>query len=402
MRVLFTTRGSAGHLLPLVPFANACRHAGHDVLVAAQAQHRAHVERAGLPYAPVGDPPPQEWGPLMEQIVRMPFEDANARMIGEFFADIDSRAALPALRAAVAEFGPDVIVRESWEYASTLVADLHAIPIVRIGLGLAAVEQQSVELAAPAVDALRRANGLPADPTGRRLRDTPYLTMMPAPLDEGAAAAPALTHRFAIEVAVTAAPPPLDAWFHGAGDPLVLVSFGSVAAGEHLPFYPHLYRAAIDALAPLPVRVLVTIGAARDLTALGPLPANVHVEEWVAQDAVLPQTAAAVIHGGYGSTLGALRHGVPLAVLPLFSSDQFANARAVERAGAGIAVGANDDGRPVLAPPRPELVAQLGPAVEALLGEPSYARVARDIAAAAAALPAVDAAVDVIATAYAT
>jgi UDP:flavonoid glycosyltransferase YjiC (YdhE family) len=93
---------------------------------------------------------------------------------------------------------------------------------------------------------------------------------------------------------------------------------------------------------------------------------------------------------------------VPLAVLPLFSSDQFANARAVERAGAGIAVGANDDGRPVLAPPRPELVAQLGPAVEALLGEPSYARVARDIAAAAAALPAVDAAVDVIATAYAT
>ena len=36
MRVLFTTRGSAGHLGPLVPYAAACRSAGHDVLVAAQ------------------------------------------------------------------------------------------------------------------------------------------------------------------------------------------------------------------------------------------------------------------------------------------------------------------------------------------------------------------------------
>ena len=341
MRVLFTTRGSAGHLLPLVPFANACRRAGLDVLVAAQAQNRVHVERTGLPYAPVGDPPPEEWVPLTEEIARLPFEEANARMIGGFFADIDTRAALPALRATVADFRPDVIVRETWEFGSTLVADRHGIPVVRVGLGLTAVEQMSLELAAPAVDALRSANGLPADPAGDRLLDTPCLTMMSAALDDGAAIARGRTHRFAPEVVRTAAPPPLDAWLDGDRDPLVLVSFGSVAAGAHMPFYPAVYRAAIDALAPLGVRVLVTLGAARDRAALGPLPANVHVEEWVAQDAVLPLTAVAVIHGGYGSTLGALRHGVPLAVLPLFSYDQFANAGAVARAGAGIALGAD-------------------------------------------------------------
>ena len=88
------------------------------------------------------------------------------------------------------------------------------------------------------------------------------------------------------------------------------------------------------------MRVLLTIGDRRDPAELGPLPANVHVEEWVAQDAVAPHAAAIVGHGGHGTTLGALAHGVPLVVVPLFSIDQWANAAAVERAGAGVALDA--------------------------------------------------------------
>jgi UDP:flavonoid glycosyltransferase YjiC (YdhE family) len=64
MRVLFTTRGSAGHLGPLVPYATACRRAGHDVLVAAQDRFEANVSRTGLPFAPLGAPPDEEWMPL--------------------------------------------------------------------------------------------------------------------------------------------------------------------------------------------------------------------------------------------------------------------------------------------------------------------------------------------------
>jgi UDP:flavonoid glycosyltransferase YjiC (YdhE family) len=52
-----TTRGSAGHVLPLAPFGHACLRAGHEVLVAAQHQHQANVERAGLAFSPVADPP---------------------------------------------------------------------------------------------------------------------------------------------------------------------------------------------------------------------------------------------------------------------------------------------------------------------------------------------------------
>src|SRR5215210_1027689 len=57
MRVLLTTRGSAGHLLPLVPFGQACVRLGHEVLVAAQRQNEAHVERTGLRFSPVANPP---------------------------------------------------------------------------------------------------------------------------------------------------------------------------------------------------------------------------------------------------------------------------------------------------------------------------------------------------------
>jgi UDP:flavonoid glycosyltransferase YjiC (YdhE family) len=57
--------------------------------------------------------------------------------------------------------------------------------------------------------------------------------------------------------------------------------------------------------------------------------------------------AAVVCHGGYGSTLGALRHGVPLVVMPLFSSDQWVNAAAVARAGAGRIADASDTLPPV-------------------------------------------------------
>jgi UDP:flavonoid glycosyltransferase YjiC (YdhE family) len=400
MRVLLTTRGSAGHLLPLAPVGQACLRAGHEVLVAAQRQHEANVARTGLPFAPVADPPADEWMALMAQFAELSVEQANAAMIGEFFAGIDVRAALPGLRAIVADFKPDVIVRESWEFASTLVAELHGIPLVRVGLGLGAVEELSIRLAAPAVDDQRAALGLPPDPTGARLRDTPYLTMVPAPLDDPGAVLPALTHRFASPAPAAEEPPPLAAWWPGNDDPLVLLSFGSVTAGAHLPYFPALYRAAIAALAPLRARLLVTIGDPRDPAELGELPGNVHVERWVAQDAVAPHLAAMVCHGGYGSTLGALRHGVPLVVMPLFSTDQWANAAAVARAGAGIALDAERATRRVVALPNAATLARLRPAVERVLGEPSHRREAQRIGAAARALAPVDAAVEVVYATY--
>jgi UDP:flavonoid glycosyltransferase YjiC (YdhE family) len=394
VRVLLTSRGSSGHVTPLAPFGHACLRAGHEVLVAAQGQRRAEVQRTGLQFSPLGDPPPEEWMPLMGRFAQMSFDESNAAMIGEFFARIDTTAMLPGLRTLVEDWRPDVIVRESWEFASTIVAELHGIPLARVALGLVAVEEVSIETVAAAIDDARRAVGLPADPAGDRLRDTPYLTMVPEPLEDPEIAAPASTHRFSPGPPEPASP--LPDWWPGNDDPLVYVTFGSVAAGGHLPYYPALYRAAIDALAPLPARILITIGEDRPVEELEPLPANVHVERWVPHDAVAPHAAAIVCHGGHGSTIGSLRRGVPLVVLPLFSMDQRANAAAVARSGAGVALDADLAVRGALQLPSEQTLGALGPAVARVLDDASYRDAARRIAESASALPPVDAAVEVL------
>ena len=69
--------------------------------------------------------------------------------------------------------------------------------------------------------------------------------------------------------------------------------------------------------------------------AVGPQPANVRVEEFVAQTEVLPEADVVVCHGGSGSVVGALACGVPLLVLPM-GADQMDNAARVAALGVGV------------------------------------------------------------------
>jgi UDP:flavonoid glycosyltransferase YjiC (YdhE family) len=395
MRVLFTTRGSSGHVGPLAPFAHACLRAGYEILVSAQRQFEGNVTRSGLPFSPVGEPGRDEWMPLMASFAKLDIDTANQVMISQFFAGLDLRAELPALRALVESWRPDVIVRESWEFGSTLVAELHQVPVVRVGLGLAEMEESSIRLAAAEVDKARGEEGLPSDPEGERLADAVYMTTIPAELEDPNVTAPARTSRFRFEVAAGAEE--LLDWWPGNPDPLVYLSFGSVAAGAHLPYYPALYRSAIEALSPLPIRLLVTVGdAAREIGELGRVPPNVHVETWVKHDEVAQRADVIVCHGGFGSTLGSLAHGAPLVILPLFSSDQWANGEAVVRAGAGVTVADDRTVRNVLDLPGSETLGRLAAAVTSVLNDPSYGREAGRIAEAMRSLPPVDESVQLL------
>jgi MGT family glycosyltransferase len=176
---------------------------------------------------------------------------------------------------------------------------------------------------------------------------------------------------------------PLPDWWGGSEAPLVYLSFGTEA--PTLDFFPGVYRAAIDALAGLPARILVTIGKTREPAELDPLPPSVHVEQWVPQAAVMPHAAAMVGHGGSGSTLTALNWAVPMALVPLFA-DQDTNSRLVAEAGAGVAL---DGG--------PEAVSGLTNAVSGLLTNPSYRAGAARVRDEIAALAPVDDAVAVLA-----
>jgi UDP:flavonoid glycosyltransferase YjiC (YdhE family) len=389
MRILFTTRGSSGHVGPLAPFAQACLRAGHDVLVSAQRQFGGNVERLGLPFAPVDEPSRDEWMPLMGGFAEMDMESAHRVMIGEFFAGLDVRAELPALGDLIGSWRPDVIVRESWEFGSELLADRHGIPILRVGLGLVRIEAETMLLAAPAVNRARAELGLAADPVGERLAETPYMTMMPAELEDLATPVSPQIRRFRFEAGPGTEE--LPDWWPGNEDPLVYLTFGSVAAGAHLPYYPALYRAAVEALSPLAIRILLTVGdAERELAELGRVPSNVHVETWVPHDDVARHADVIVCHGGFGSTLGALAHGTPLVVLPLFSGDQWANGEAVARAGAGITVADDASERKVLDLPGPTTIGDLARAVTTIVEDPTCRREAVRVGDAIRTLPLVD------------
>ena len=127
-----------------------------------------------------------------------------------------------------------------------------------------------------------------------------------------------------------------------------------------------VFRLLIEALCD-DVNVVVTVGRQNDPEQLGSYPSNVIVRSFIPQHEVLPWCDAAVIHGGAGTMLGALAHGVPLLVVPQ-GADQWANAGRVVAAAAGRQLLAGDLSADAVS-------AEVG----ALLSEPSYRRAAASI-----------------------
>ena len=363
-----TTRG-AGHFGPLRPFADAFRRHGHDVLVAIPSEAVDIVQRAGHDVWPLPEPDVELRDRIFAGTRGASEKEANRIVVGGLFAGVYARASLPGVLDAVESFRPDVIVHESSEYAAPLVAELAGLPAVHVCVGLISLGDATVDWAASAVDDLRREHGLEPDPTGARLYNRPTLSLMPPALD--GPSSPALYYR-------EPRPDPAPSPWSGDERPLVYLSFGSVA--PTMDAYPALYLAAIERLAGLPIRLLVSPGG-QDPADLGPLPDGVRAERWVDEAALGHHVAAMVSHGGAGSIRSALASGIPLVVMPLFG-DQPHNARAVAAAGAGLMV----EGGP----------AGLADALSAVLEDPASARLAREIAGEVAALPPVDEAIDVL------
>jgi UDP:flavonoid glycosyltransferase YjiC (YdhE family) len=359
VRALFSSTRGAGHFNPLVPFARAFERAGHEVMVAGPPDLAGPVDAAGLRFWQFDPPPEDELGAVWARVPQLPPDEANEVVVGEVFGRLNSTAALPGLRAAFDEWRPDVVLRDPNEYGSALVAELHDVPHARVAIGLVSTEELGLGIATAPIDAIRRAEGLPPDPGADMLRGSPYLSTFARRLDEGDQPDTRRFHDPAWDAPAGALPN----WWPGREDqPLVYVTFGSVAGSfpQALP----VYGVALDAVAELPARVLLTVGRELDLNGLPAAPDNVRTERWVPQQDVLGHAAAAVVHGGSGSTLGALAAGLPLVVVPLFA-DQPQNARRVAEVGAGIAV----------APERENPGATTAPlraAIEAVLADPSY------------------------------
>jgi MGT family glycosyltransferase len=134
--------------------------------------------------------------------------------------------------------------------------------------------------------------------------------------------------------------------------PCVYLTLGTVSFGA-----VEVLSRAITDIAPLDVDILVAVGPEGEPAALGELPDNVHVEQFVTQSEVLPLVDLIVHHGGTGTVLGALEVGLPQLLLPQ-GADQFVNAEMLTAAGAVRAL-TNDAQQP----------GAIEEAVRALLGD---------------------------------
>jgi UDP:flavonoid glycosyltransferase YjiC (YdhE family) len=364
--------GGEGHLAPLVTVGQAIERAGHDVLLVVPPAMAASAERTGLGYR-VGDEPPRAFVEEIWARVRAgPAHAVRGLVDRELFADACTEAMLPAARAAVGAWRPDLVVREPCEYATAIAAYEAGVAQAQVGISFAWIESSVLGMVAPIID--RLAHGAAA-----AIEAAPYVSTFPASLDPSSWPD---TRRFAPARVPTV--PTGEWWWSELEDPLIYVTFGSVLG--HMSEAAATYRCALDAVAGLPARVLLTVGRATDISSLGPVPENTRVEPWVPQDAVLGRAALVVCHGGSGTTFGALAAGVPVVICPLFA-DQPYNGRAVEDAGAGVVLASRNEVAGGLRGLGPDDVGALRELIEDVLRDPRYREAARRIEAEMSVMP---------------
>lgn len=110
--------------------------------------------------------------------------------------------------------------------------------------------------------------------------------------------------------------------------PLVVVGLSTTYQAQD-----RMLGRAVRALGALPVRGVVTTGPAVSID--GPIPANVEVNAWTPHSELLPQASLVLTHGGHGTVMKSIAHGVPVVCMPI-GRDQPCVAARVVHSGCGV------------------------------------------------------------------
>lgn len=344
MRALLTTQPGFGHLNPFLPYAVALRAAGHDVRFASAPAFAEAIERHGFPCEPIGEDftweRASDYFPEIDDFARAgrPMEFAIFEVVWKLWNPKAARD----LVALFERWRPDVIVREAAEEGATLAGEAAGVPVVCAAWGalpgdaeswsavydwermLAAQARARSELGlapeAPGASWERQLTFSPLPPSWVRRPDgVVRVRHFRVPLSEGS---------------VAEVPPWLAAM--GGERPLVYATLGTVFNKMR-----RLRAAMLEAFAELDADVLMTVGRDVAPEQVGPVPANVRVEPFVAQSLVLPRASLVVSHAGLGTMLGAVYQGVPMVVFDI-SGDHPINARRAAELGIAVALHPRD------------------------------------------------------------
>jgi UDP:flavonoid glycosyltransferase YjiC (YdhE family) len=333
VRVLFTFAGGSGHAEPLVPIATAVRASGHGVAFAGRHSAVAPLEVHGFTLFP--DPADATSGPArITPLLEIDMEREFA-VLRDAYADRFARAAARRLLQLNEEWQPDVVVCDEVDFGSMIAAERLGLPHATV-LVTAAGSFVRPEVVAEPLDALRAEHGLPADPGLAMLGRDLVLSPFPPSFRDPACPLPPNTLSIRPGAADPAAAGDAPPWVpHRPDRPNVYFTLGTVFNEES----GDLFSRVLAGLRELPINVVVTVGRGLDAEVVGRRPENVQVEGYIPQSALLPSCDLMINHGGSGSVIGALAHGVPMVVLPM-GADQPLNAARCQALGVGIVLDA--------------------------------------------------------------
>jgi MGT family glycosyltransferase len=361
-RFLFVVPPLVGHINPTIGVADALLERGHGVAWAGVPEVirlRVGPQATVFPCAAVlagdgGARPPEMRGA------------AALRFLWERFLCPLTQAMVPGVEAAVDEFAPDVLVVDQQALAGALVAERAGLPWVTSATTsaeltdpLAGVPKVAAWVHELMAD-LRRCFGDP-DADGD-LRFSPYLTLA---FTTEALVGPIHRRREPIRFVGPSLGARPDAddfpwnWLDGKR-PAVLVTLGTSNADAGRRFLGECVR-ALQAHRNHQA-VIVDPGGVLDGGA-----EHVLVRRYVPQLRLLAHVDAVVCHAGHNTVCETLSCGLPLVVAPI-RDDQPIVAEQVVAAGAGIRLRFNR-----------ATTAQIGAAVESVLGEATYRQAARRV-----------------------
>jgi rhamnosyltransferase subunit B len=382
--------GSAGDVLPFLWLARQLRARGHEVTLMTASPFRQAIERAGMPFIPVGTDEeffsvqrdPRLWKPYRGTQLVLEHVGRNASRYYEALLALHRRQPVDLVLAPVIAFGARIFLESARVPFVTVhlqpgvIFSLHDTPVFFNGMAwtknlprlakriIFSLPNPADRCALPHVRAACRSAGV-TPPRGliREWWHSPdgVLLLFPAWYSPPQPDWPreCFQHAFPLEdlAAEEPLPPALGAFLAGGPAPVVFTAgSANVQAAE-------FFRVALEASRRIGARaVFVT----RDHSQLPPsLPPEACAVEYVAFSRVLPHASVFVHHGGIGTLSQGFAAGVPQLLMPM-AHDQPDNADRLARLGAGLS----------LSPAR-FTAAKVASALRRLLEESSFAAASR-------------------------
>jgi UDP:flavonoid glycosyltransferase YjiC (YdhE family) len=323
-KILWLNWSGGGNLPPSLGVARVLTARGHQVAFAGRPEMVPRVKTAGFRAIEITD--------AYKQVDHYP----QGHFMTRAACYLTSPAVEAQVKAIVSAEKPDIVLIDAMFPAALAQAPSFTQPKAvfvhtfvfrqldmwrRMLATLDGMRQQAGFAGLPALDALWPAND--------RIISTSVAAFDAAPLpgwEMVRHAGPVLEdEKFAV-------PTPLP-WPETDTTPLVLVSFSTGFEQRNVD----KVQRALDALAELPVHVVATTGGIVAPNELA-CPPNAIVLNYAAHDPIIRRAALVMTHGGHGTAMRSLLHGVPMVVIPGLAGDQPFVAAAVAEFGAGIAL----------------------------------------------------------------